>query len=133
MRTNKTMVTRARNLVGRWRITELSELDEAYFKDSDEPPFLSVHSNKYDTLRGEYHFGLSDGNFDGEIREFGGEAVLLFRFEGSDEMDEVHGAGWAQLTERDRLEGEFLDIYGRFVAMRERKSSPARPSRSTRK
>jgi hypothetical protein len=127
-------LTRARNLVGRWRIIRPSELGEGYIEDNDEPPFISIHSNKYGTLRGDYHFGLSDGNFDGEIREFGGEPVLLFGFEGSDEMEEVHGAGWAQLTERDRLEGEFLDLYGRFVATRERESSPARRStRSTRK
>jgi hypothetical protein len=128
------ITTSARNLVGRWRIIQLSELGEDYFNESDEPPLISIHLNKYGTLRGEYHFGLSDGNFDGEIREFGGETVLLFGYEGSDEMDEVHGAGWVQLRERDRLEGEFVVDYGRFVATREHgTSNRPRSKRSTRK
>jgi hypothetical protein len=122
-------LTRARNLVGRWRIIQLSELGEDYFEESNESPFISFHSNKYGGMRGEYHFGLSDGNLDGEIREFGGEAVLLFGYEGSDEMEEVHGAGWAQLRERDRLEGEFLYEYGRFTATREHESSDGPHSR----
>ncbi len=128
------ITTSERNLVGRWRIIQLSELGEDYFEESDEPPFISFHSNKYGGMCGEYHFGLSDGNLDGEIREFGGQTVLLFSYEGSDEMEEVHGAGWAQLTERERLEGEFLDLYGRFVATREHRAPHgSRSKRSSRK
>ncbi len=128
------ITTRVRNLAGRWQITQLSELDESYFEESDEPPFISMHSNQHGGVDGKYHFGLSNGDFDGEIREFGGEPVLLFGYEGSDEMEEVHGAGWAQLKERDRLEGEFLIDYGRFVATREHdKSLGSGSKRSTRK
>ena len=128
------ITTSVRNLAGRWRITQLSELDEDYFEDSDEPPFISIHENKWGGVHGEYHFGLSNGDLHGEIREFGGETVLLFGYEGSDEMDEVHGAGWAQLRERDRLEGEFLIDYGRFVATREHgMSRGSNLKRSTRK
>jgi hypothetical protein len=133
-RPNPPFATLAKNLVGRWRITQLSELDDDYFEDSDEPPFISIHSNQQGGIYGEYHFGLSDGEFSGEIREFGGDTVLLFGYDGSDEMDEVHGAGWAQLKERDRLEGEFLSGYGRFVATREDGTPHRRHSkRSTRK
>lgn len=117
------IATQAKNLVGRWRITQLSELDESYFEESDEPPSISLHSNQRGRVVGEYHFGLSGGDLNGEIREFGEEPVLLFSYEGSDEMDEVHGSGWAQLRERDRLEGEFLIDYGRFTATREHRTS----------
>ena len=54
------------------------------------------------------------------MREIGGERVLLFSYEGSDEMDQVNGAGWAQLEDREHLIGEFLGDYGRFTAERER-------------
>ncbi len=85
-------------------------------------PVISLHLSTHGGVYGEYHFGLSDGNLDGQVREFGREPVLLFRYEGSDEMEEVHGAGWAQLRERDRLEGEFLIDYGRFVGTREHRA-----------
>lgn len=127
------IVTSARNLVGRWRITQLSELDKDYFEESDEPPFVSIHANNQGGVDGEYHFGLSDGDFHGELREFGREAVLLLSYEGSDEMDEVHGAGWAQLRERDLLEGEFLVDYGQFVATRVRSLSQGVHPRRARK
>ncbi len=97
-------------------------------------PVISLHLSTHGGVYGEYHFGLSDGNLDGQVREFGREPVLLFRYEGSDEMDEVHGSGWAQLRERDRLEGEFLIGYCRFVATREHiKDRRSSSRRSTRK
>jgi hypothetical protein len=56
---------------------------------------------------------------DGQLREFGGEAILLFGYEGSDEMDSANGAGWAQSQKsQDRLVGEFLGTYGKFIAIR---------------
>lgn len=73
-------------------------------------------------MYGDYHFGLSNGHVDGQVREFGGETVLLFGYEGSDEMDPVNGAGWAQYQSQERLVGEFLGVYGKFTAMRKQSS-----------
>jgi hypothetical protein len=114
----KVDATRAKDFVGYWRITELSELDQSYFDESDELPFISIHASAHEQVYGDYHFGLSNGHLDGQVREFGGEAVLLFGYEGSDEMDPVNGAGWAEFKNPDQLEGEFLGVYGRFTAMR---------------
>jgi len=115
--TTNVKVTRIRDFVGYWRITELSELDQSYFDDSDELPFLSIRRSVPEQVSGDYHFGLSNGQLDGQLREFGGEAVLLFGYEGSDEMDPANGAGWVRLENQDRLVGEFLE-YGRFTAVR---------------
>ena len=122
----KSITARAEDFAGRWRITELSELDEGYFAESHEAPFIQLRLSKQGRIHGEYHFGLSDGDLDGEMREFGGEQILLFSYEGSDEMDQVNGAGWAQLQHRKHLIGEFLGDYGRFTAERER-VRPKRP------
>lgn len=114
----KVNATRARNFLGYWRIAELSGFDQSYFDESDELPFISIHASAHERVYGDYHFGLSNGRLDGQVREFAGEVVLLFGYEGSDEMDPVNGAGWAQYQSQDRLVGEFLGTYGRFTAMR---------------
>jgi hypothetical protein len=109
---------RTRDFVGHWRITELSELDQSYFDESDELPYFSIHVSAHERVYGKYHFGLSNGHLDGQQREFGGVAILLFGYEGSDEMDSANGAGWAQYQSQDRLVGEFIGTYGRFIAIR---------------
>jgi len=114
----KISVSRVKDFVGHWRITELSELDQSYFDESDERPFISIHASAHERVYGDYHFGLSHGHWDAQVRECGSEAVLLFGYEGSDEMDSVNGAGWAQVETQDRLVGEFLGTHGKFSAKR---------------
>lgn len=116
----KSNAARGEDFAGRWRIIGFSELDEDYIGESDEPPFLQLRLSQQGRVYGQYHFGLSGGSLDGEMREFGRERLVLFSYQGSDERDEVNGAGWAQLTDREHLSGEFLDAYGRFTAERER-------------
>jgi len=121
-----------KDLVGIWRITSL-EIGDDYVAQGDKPSFVTFDKVSYGTLLGEYCFGLSSGELAGYLREFGGEQVLLFDFAGSDEMDPANGAGWAQLTGPNRLEGEFLNDYGRFVAERDvRKFESAHRPRSKR-
>ncbi len=45
--------------------------------------------------------------------------MLLFAYDGNDEMDEVKGAGWLQLKDREHLIGEFVSTYGRLTAERD--------------
>jgi hypothetical protein len=104
-----------KDLVGMWRITSL-EIDDDYLAEGDEPPSIVFDRMNYGSLSGRYRFGPSGGELTGHLRKFGGEPVLLFDFAGWDEMDEVTGSGWAQLTAPNQLEGEFLNDYGRFVA-----------------
>jgi hypothetical protein len=121
-----------KDLMGIWRITSLENGDD-YLAEGNEQLSISFNRMKYKSLFGRYHFGLSAGELTGRLRKFGGEPVLLFDFVGSDEMDEVNGAGWAQLTAPGRLEGEFLNDYGRFVAEpEERKSRSVRRHGSNR-
>lgn len=114
----KISVSHTRDFVGHWRIMELSEFDQSYFDESDRLPFILLHASAQGRVYGDYHFGLSNGHLDGQLREFGGEVVFLFGYEGSDEMDSVNGAGWSQYQSQDRLVGEFLGTYGRFTAIR---------------
>lgn len=108
----------AKLIAGRWKLDELSEMGESYFDESDEEPYLEV-TLRDDHLGGHYSFGLSNGYLDGALREFGGEQICLFGYEGSDEMDAVCGCGWLRLTSPDELAGEFVDTYGRFAAKRD--------------
>ena len=126
-------IPRTKDFVGYWRITELSEFDQSYFDESDELPFISIHTSAHERVYGDYHFGLSHGHWDGQVREFGGEAVLLFGYEGSDEMDSMNGAGWAQYQSQDRLVGEFLGVYGRFTAMRKQISRNRHDAHTTKR
>ena len=122
----KVDATQAKNFIGDWQITELSDLDQSYIDESDELPYISIRTSAHEQVYGDYHFGLSDGHLGGQVREFNGLAVLLFGYDGSDEMDPANGAGWAQLQSQDRLVGEFLGVYGRFIATRENGSQNRR-------
>ena len=106
-------------IAGDWQIVEMAEFDERYFRMAEKRPFVKIESKHGTDLRGEYAFGLSNGYFDGALREFGGEQVFVFGYEGSDEMDQVFGCGWLRLAGPDELEGEFVSTYGSFTARRD--------------
>lgn len=113
---------RAQDFAGHWKITELADMDASDFGESDEEAYISFKKPTHGNWDGRYHFGLSDGEISGAVREFGGKALLIFGFDGSDEMDTVSGGGWARINERGELEGEFLDYYGEFRAVRQSKT-----------
>ena len=72
-------------------------------------------------VSGTFAIGLSSGSIEGDLREFGGEPIVIFGFEGTDEMEPEHGGGWLRLTDTDALEGEFLGQLGRFTAVRRKR------------
>jgi hypothetical protein len=109
---------RAQDFVGNWQVVEFADLARDYLEKSDEAAYITIKRPTYGSWDGRYHFGLCDGEITGAIREFGGELLLIFSFEGSDEMDLVTGGGWARLNERGEPEGEFLGYYGEFKAVR---------------
>ena len=119
-----------KNFVGRWKISAMSEFDDSYSEEGESDPILTLGQNQRADFYGEYNVGLSTGNIDGAVREFGGESVLIFGFEGTDEMDPVSGGGWARLISRDELEGEFINHLGEFRANRSpaRKRAPRKPA-----
>lgn len=129
----QSLAARVEDFAGRWRITELADLDESYDGESDEPPFIELNVSHPGHVYGKYHWGLSDGTLEGEVRAFGGASVLLLSYEGADEMDPAQGAGWLQLKDREHLTGEFLSTYGRLMAERPLRRVKALRSRSRRK
>lgn len=110
-----------KELAGRWAIISMDEFDDDYFDMGNERPHLVLEKpDKFQNIRGEYVIGLSNGAMDGALREFGGETLIIFGYEGMDEMDPVSGGGWIRLTSANTLEGEFMGSLGRFVARRRR-------------
>jgi hypothetical protein len=113
-----------KDFAGTWLITAMDDMAEDYWADEPEAPFIRLEVPRGSSgLAGEYVIGLSSGGIDGDLREFGGEPVVIFGYDGVDEMDPSSGGGWLQLLDasRDTLEGEFMGPLGRFRA--ERKAS----------
>src|SRR5262245_16397572 len=106
-----------RKIAGHWSIVSMPEL-EGYLELGDEPPFLLLKVSQHGSVYGEYSFGLSGGQINGAVREFGEERILVFGFDGADEMDPANGGGWARLTGPDTLECEFICTTGLFQAKR---------------
>lgn len=113
-----------KELAGHWAIISMDEFDDDYFDMGNERPHLVLEKpDKFQNIRGEYVIGLSNGEIDGALREFGGETLVIFGYDGMDEMDPDSGGGWMRLTGANTLEGEFVGGLGRFVAQR---GKPAR-------
>jgi hypothetical protein len=73
------------------------DFDDDYLRMEVEP-YVKLRQAG-DRVDGEYHIGLQTGEIDGRLQ---GENQLLFSFEGSDEMEQVSGAGRATI-EGNRL------------------------------
>lgn len=109
------------DFTGIWFITGMEDLGDDYWEDEPEAPFIRLEVPRGGSgLWGEYEIGLSSGSIDGDLREFGGETVVIFGYDGVDEMDPTNGGGWLQVLDNDTLEGEFMGALGRFTAARKR-------------
>jgi len=73
---------------GTWRIVSSPDFDDAYLRMEVEPYVEVAQDGSH--VSGTYHVGLQQGDFDGRI---GRDGHVVFSFEGSDELDEVHGRG----------------------------------------
>ncbi len=80
---------------GRWRVVSSPAFDDEYLR-MEVPPYVELYQQGTE-VSGTYHIGLQSGSLDGKVRKDGS---LRFSFEGSDELDEVHGAGTAHVQER---------------------------------
>jgi hypothetical protein len=85
------------DFTGRWRVVSSPDFDDGYMR-MEVQPFIVLYQAGSD-VEGEYHVGLQSGGLGGRVRKDGS---LVFSFEGSDEMEEVHGAGTATVA-GDRL------------------------------
>lgn len=107
------------DFAGEWRITSLPEMGNAYAALGQPEPALSIQYLPGQTgFSGKFDIGLSSGSVAGDLREFGGESIVIFGFEGMDELEPVHGGGWLRLSDTDALEGEFIGGLGPFTAVR---------------
>ena len=115
-----------KDFAGTWVITSMDEMGEVYWDGELEEHVIRLQASRGDHgLHGEYEIGLSSGSIDGDLREFGCEKVVVFGYDGVDEMDPDTDGGWLQPLENDTLEGEFMGALGRFTARRQ----GARPER----
>ena len=84
------------SLKGRWRIVEMDLWDND-FLDLVEPAYIL-----FGDAGGEFVFGCVTGAFP----YASDHDAIAFDWEGSDEMEEVHGEGWAELQDDGSLAGE---------------------------
>jgi hypothetical protein len=90
---------RASPFTGRWRIVSTDEWDGDYTEE-EGPAFIEFGADQM----GEFRFGLTSGNIDYRITDWGGQPAVEWTWEGRDEMDPCTGRGWAVL-EGDDLHG----------------------------
>ncbi len=122
-----------KDFVGTWVITDIADMGHAYWADEPGEPTLRLEVPRGEAgLWEEFEIGLSSGSIEGELREFGGEPVIVFGYDGMDEMDPSSGGGWLQLLDSGTLEGEFMGPLGRFSAKRKApsKKTGKNPSRA---
>jgi hypothetical protein len=121
---------RREDFEGFWQITGLPDMDESYVEEGDGAPEVQIWAPTRGSMWGSYQIGLSNGSLHGDTRDFGGELILVFGYEGTDEMEPASGGGWMRLIGRETLEGEFIGTLGRFTAEREKiKAKPAKRSK----
>ena len=109
-----------KDFTGTWFITDMDDMGEDYWAGEPDAPLIRLEVPRGGMrLWGEYVIGLSSGGIDGDLREIGGETVVVFGYDGMDEMDPSSGGDWLQLLENGTLEGEFMGALGRFRAARQ--------------
>ena len=111
---------------GTWRITDMPNFDTDFLAEGDEPAYIRLNASKFGDISGNYAFSYSNGSITGAPREFGGQMILIFGFEGSDDLEAVTGTGWVKLVGQDKIEGEFINDYGTFTATRSKATGKAK-------
>jgi len=111
---------KVKDFVGTWVVSGVEDMGDEDWRSESEVAFIRLEAPRGSGgLSGEYEIGLSSGRIDGDLREFGSELVVVFGYEGLDEMDPASGGGWLQLLDNATLEGEFIGALGRFTAKRQ--------------
>jgi hypothetical protein len=85
-------------LIGRWRIVDADLWDRDYL-DLDGPAIITIGADN----NGEIAFGALQAGLDLSY----GPSMVFFRWNGSDEMDEVTGDGSAELLDDGSIEITF--------------------------
>lgn len=94
--------------LGRWHIIEMEQWDADYL-DMEVEAYIKFESGG----RGEFQFGLVYGNMDCHYKTEKGRSYVEFTWEGNDEMDAVHGRGFAVLLQgREKIKGRIYIHHG---------------------
>ena len=93
------MAKKKPQIVGRWRITSMTQWDQD-FVDEEVPGYFEFSR---DSL-GEFQFGYVRCGIDWRATERDGQPAVEFSFDGMDEMKPTSGRGWAVLN-GDKLDG----------------------------
>jgi hypothetical protein len=96
------MAKKKSQIVGRWRITSMTEWDQD-FVDEEVPGHFEFKKNGL----GEFQFGYVRCDIDWRSTERDGQPAVEFSFEGMDEMTPTSERGWAVL-ENGELDGMIL-------------------------
>lgn len=86
-------------IVGRWRITSMTEWDQD-FVDEEVPGYFEFTKDGL----GEFQFGFVRCDVDWRSMERDGQPAVEFSFEGMDEMTPTSGRGWA-IIDGNTLDG----------------------------
>jgi uncharacterized protein YndB with AHSA1/START domain len=89
--------------IGKWCIIEMDAWDSDYINEEEEGYFKFQKSGL-----GDFHFGNVHGSMDCEIEIVEGNQRIEFSWDGSAEMDEVTGRGWAQIGRDGILFGKIV-------------------------
>jgi hypothetical protein len=103
----------APQLIGRWRIVEMSNWDLDAI-DLVEPGFIEFAEDG----SGQFGFIAVSGWLDSGPAERDGRAGVEFTWEGVDEGDQVSGRGWAVLIDDETIEGHLFFHLGDDSAFR---------------
>jgi len=113
-------------IVGRWRITWMEMWEQDTVDEAVEGYFeFDAHG------MGEFQFIYVCGQISYSDAEDDGRRGVEFTWEGSDEMDFVHGRGWAYVN-GDEIDGLIVFHGGdqsKFTARRKKARTKKRPTR----
>jgi hypothetical protein len=93
------MATKKSQIVGRWRITLMTEWDQD-FVDEEVPGYFEFRKDGL----GDFQFGYVQAQIDWRDTERDGQQAVEITFEGMDEMTPTSGRGWASI-DGDTLDG----------------------------
>jgi hypothetical protein len=105
-------------LIGRWRIVEADLWDRDHL-DLVGPARLIIQADGH----GELAFGALQASLDLEYSR----SVVFFTWVGVDEMDEVSGAGSAELLDDGSLEIEFAYHLGDEAILKAKRATSSTP------
>lgn len=89
--------------IGKWNISEMEQLDSEYINEEEDAYFEFGKGNQ-----GDFHFGCVQGSMDCEIETVDGKPRIAFSWDGTEEMDETSGRGWALVEDTGTLSGKLF-------------------------